>query len=235
MELQKAIDAEESVSTFSSGSDVADPMADALCARAVDAQMVRHKRSRAEQRHSAKKRKVMQTLPLEQRQVSVLFPKRPAQAVDDEETVKVLCFCADISKQRLKGVWVDKEVFPWLVLYAAEEVANASGQLFCSGDSPAEAPAQSPQLAYSVGSSSWQLRWIDPVSNVIQTLQKKVPHRRFYRGGVHILPPQQFLELKEKMKLLLLREAEAKGFDGDLSGLPEVSDVVVVATDMHNT
>ena len=237
MELRRAVDAEESETTFSSASaEVAqeeDPMADALCARAI-AVVKRRKLTRSEYRSRAQKKKVMHAMPLEQRQVSVRFPKRPEQAFDNDASVNVLCLC-DISKQRLKGVWVDKEVFPWLVIFAAEEVAKASGQVFCSGDSPGEASAQSPQLAYSVGASSWELRWIDPVSNVLQTLQKKVPHRRFSKEGIQIIPPLQFLALKEKMRLLLLREAEAKGFDNDLMGLPEISDVVVVATDMHKT
>ena len=151
--------------------------------------------------------------------VSVRFPKYPGTAVGDD-VVNVICLL-ETGSQRPKGVWLRREDFPWLVVFAAMEVADADGEeLFPRRPAAVVAADRPSSLQYSVGRSAWDLTWINPGTGVIHHLTKTVPRRRYGRGGiVLVIPSGEFLAVNERTKLELLREARERGCDGDGDGM----------------
>ena len=228
VELQKVVVSELSCGEGAFSSVVADatveddPLGDAEVERGREDTRKRRKLSRSEYRHFAKKKQVLKEQPVEQRVMSMRFPKHPGKAVENSAAVvNVTCYF-DASRQRCKGVWVCKEVFPWLVAFAAQEVANASGEELFPRDSAASASDKRALLRYSVGGSCWDLTWTDPSTEVMHTLQKKVPRRRFHRQwGVVVIPPNEFIAVKERTKQELLTEARHRGYESDRMGSPE--------------
>ena len=221
VELQKAVDSEVSHGACAFSSVVADataeedPMGDAEVERGREDILKRRKLSRSEYRQFAKKKKVLQEQPLEKRVMSVRFQKHPGKAVENAAAVvNVTCYF-DTSRQRCKGVWVCKEVFPWLVAFAAQEVANASGEELFLRDSAASASDKRALLRYSVSGSCWDLTWTDPSTEVMHTLRKKVPRRRFHRGVVGVIPANEFIAVKERTR--------NRGYESDRMGSPEAA------------
>ena len=193
-------------------------MGDAAVARDLEGNPGRSKLSRTGRRLLAKKKKAVEQRPAEGRVVAVRFPKYPGTAVG-ESVVNVICLL-ETCRQRPKGVWLRKEDFPWLVTYAAMEVANADGEELFPQRSAAVVAADRPcSLTYSVGMSAWDLTWIDS-GGAIHHLTKAVPRRRYGRGGfVLVIPSGEFLAVKERTKQELLREARERGYDGDCDGM----------------
>ena len=194
-----------------------DLMGDAEVARGIEGEPLpvrssRHGRSdrrqRTAQKHALRKK------PMEGRVVSVRFPKSPGATVGD--SVNVICL-QETGGQRPKGVWLRREDFPWLVTYAAMEVALADGEELFPPSPPAVVAAYAPaSLSYSVGGTTWDLTWIDEGTGEIHHLSRRVPRRRYGPGGVVIvIPPEEFLAVKQRTKQELLREARERGYHGD--------------------
>ena len=124
-------------------------------------------------------------------------------------------------------MWLRKEDFPWLVTFVAMEVANADGdQLFPPSLPAVDAAGDAGLLKYSVGQGAWDLTWIDPSTEVMHHLTKTVPRRRYGRAGVIcVIPPGEFIAVKERARLELLREARERGYhgDGDDTSNPETA------------
>ena len=190
-----------------------DLMGDAAKARDLENNPGRPKLSRKGHRELAKKNKAAQ-----ERVVAVRFPKYPGQAVG-ESIVNVTCLL-ETFRQRPRGVWLRKEDFPWLVTYAAMEVANADGEeLFPPRPAAVAAADRTCSLTYNVGMSAWDLNWIDS-GGAIHHLTQTVPRKRYGRGGVvQVIPAGELLEVRERARLKLLREARARGYDDDGDGM----------------
>ena len=146
--------------------------------------------------------------------VSVRFPKYPGETVG--ESVTVICLL-ETCRQRPRGVWLRREDFSWLVTFAAMEVAIADGEELVPPSPPAVVAADAPvSLKYSVGGNVWDLSWVNEGTGEIHHLSKRVPRRRYGPGGVVIvIPPGDFLKVKERAKQELLREARERGYNGD--------------------
>ena len=216
-ELRNAVDSDASGSAVVGAPVEVDLMGDAAMARSLEGDPGRVKQSRSGRRQFAAKKKAVQRRHVEGRVVSVRFPKYPGTTVGDD-VVNVTCLL-ETGKQRPKGVWICREDFTWLVTFAAMEVANAEGEeLFPQSSAAVVAAGRPRSLKYSVGSSAWDLTWIN--SGVIHHLTKTVPRRRYGRGGVvQVIPSGEFLAVKERTKLELLREARERGYDGDDDGM----------------
>ena len=73
-----------------------------------------------------------------------------------------------------------------------------------------------------MGGSCWDLTWTDPSTGVMHTLRRKVPRQRFHRlSGVVVIPPREFIAVKERAKQELLTEARHRGYESDRMGSPE--------------
>ena len=180
------------------------------------------KRSRTWYVHYAKKKKVLQEQPLESKILAVRVPKKPEMNVENAATVYVTCFFDASKNGACAGVWVCKEDFPWLVAFAAEEVANANGEELFAPDPADGASDQKARLKYCVGTSRWEMTWTDQSTKVVHTLQRAVPRKRLVRGGSCVIPPDEFIAIREKTKLELLREARNRGYDSDVRPQQEV-------------
>ena len=101
-----------------------DLMGDATMTRGLAEAQV--KTTRNERRRFSKAKKQVQQRPLEGKIVSVRFPRKPGQLFADD-FVNVTCL-QQTNSQRPSGVWVRREDLPWLVGYAAMEVAQADGE-----------------------------------------------------------------------------------------------------------
>jgi len=217
-ELRNAVDSDAPVVAAVGAPVEEDLMGDAAMARGLEDNPGRSKLSRTGRRLLAKKKKAVRQRPAEGRVVAVRFPKYPGTAVG-ESVVNVTCLL-ETCKQRPKGVWLRKEDFPWLVTYAAMEVANADGEeLFPPRPAAVAAADRTCSLTYNVGMSAWDLTWIDS-GGAIHHLTQAVPRKRYGRGGVaEVIPAGELLDVKERTRLKLLREARARGYDDDGDGM----------------
>ena len=203
-----------------------DLMGDVAMARGLEGDPGRVSTTRGMRRKFAKKKKAVRQRPVERRVVSVRFPKYPGTTEVGGDVVNVTCLL-DTRRQRPKGVWIRREDFPWLVTFAAMEVANAAGEELFPRSSTAVVAADGPcSPKYSVGSGAWDLKWINPGTQVIHHLTKTVPRRRYGRAGVIcVIPSGELIAVKERARLELLREARERGYhgDGDDTSNPETA------------
>ena len=213
-ELRNAVDSDSSGVAAVNVPNEIDLMGDAAMARVLEGEGGRVKFSRSERRRFANKKETVRQRPVEGRVVTVRFPKYPGLDVGDD-VVNATCLL-ETGKQRPKGVWIRREDFPWLVTFAAMEVANADGQELFPQSSPAVVAADDTgTLKYSVGQGAWDLTWIDPSTKVMHHLTKPVPRRRYGRGGVvAVIPSEEFIAVKERARRELLREAGERGYHG---------------------
>ena len=224
-ELRNAVNSDAACFAVVGAPVEVDLMGDAAMARSLEGDPGRVKLSRAGRRRFAKKKKAVRQRPAEGKMVPVRFPKYPGAAVGDD-VINVTCLL-EAGRQRPKGVWLRREDFPWIVAFAAMEIANADGEeLFPRCPAAVVAADRPSSLQYSVGMNGWELTWIDPGTGEIHRLTKTVPRKRYGRGGVaQVIPAGEFLVVKERTRLELLREAREKGYDGGGDGMshPEIA------------
>ena len=191
-----------------------DWMGDAQVARGLEGAPKPGMSSRGERRERAAKKVALREKSLEGRVVSVRFPKYPGRT--DVGAVNVICML-EPRGQRPKGVWIRREDFPWLVTFAAMEVASADGEELFPPNPIAVATADArASLKYSVGGHTWDLTWLNTGTGEIHHLSKRVPRRRYGPGGrVMVIPPQEFLAVKRRTMQELWREAKQRGYDGE--------------------
>ena len=213
-EMRGAVDNGSSSLVVAGAPVETDLMGDAALARGIEGETLPVRSSRTERRQRGATLQAVRQMPLENRVVSVRFPKYPGSTVGD--SVNVICL-QETNRQRPKGVWLRREDFSWLVTFAAMEVAIADGEELFPPSPPAVVAADAPaSLKYSVGGNTWDLTWIEEGTGEIHHLSKRVPRRRYGPGGVVIvIPPEDFLAVKERTKQELLREARARGYNGD--------------------
>ena len=80
-------------------------------------------------------------------------------------------------------------------------------------------------LKYCCGASRWDVTWVDPDSSLMSTISKNVPRKRYVNGESCVIPPETFLQIKERTRLELVQEARERGVQGDIitDGSPELA------------
>ena len=86
------------------------------------------------------------------------------------------------------SVWIHKDDFPWFVRYACEDIARGRG-LPWSED---REPDTRNRLLYNSGTATWQCVWWNAESQLMQTIERRVPRRKKHHGAARPLPPLQF-------------------------------------------
>ena len=184
--------------------DMTDPMADAETGRQMQA--AKCKKSMKQYHVERKKKAQLRAGPITKRVCAVRFPRRPGQ---HEDFIQVKCLM-QAGKQRPRGVWIHADDVPWLSDYAAEEVASADGVAFAPpGESDRAGGA--PEMFYDDTGSQWIYSCLDPRTQTLHKLTKKVV-KWLHRAGRFVkAQPEEVATQKEKARLLLLNDARTRG------------------------
>ena len=143
------------------------------------------------------------------KQLVLQFPLRPtAHACDNMKQVRAVAYETG-QRQAGDGVWVHRGDFPWFVRYACEEVAIGSGALWELDP----APDMRNTLEYVPAAGIWRCSWLGPASELMQTVDRRVPRTRKTGGVLRPMTAKEYLAAKEKARRLLLEEARGRGCD----------------------